>query len=235
MEPEILTGQALSDWIANRTGWPDSSAIALGRMLGAPQAARHLEPTGGVTVTGPSSVPGEKSTTSESVDLVPGTNTPAAPGSTNTEPGTKETTKEKTIELDYDGGQVKGTEKVTTITNITNNVTNITTTESSEQSTEDAEKSDFCKDNPGSLACAEMDTPEGEIPRSTFDVGYEIEDSWGGGACPADVYTTINGESVMVWDWVTSCGYIHTYVRPVLLALCAFGALMIIMPGRAEA
>jgi hypothetical protein len=97
------------------------------------------------------------------------------------------------------------------------------------------EDRDFCDKNPDSLACTELDTPEGEIPKSTFDVSYSIENTWGSGSCPADKYATLAGKSVKVYDWAQTCDYVATYVRPILLVLCALGALFIVMPGRAEA
>lgn len=96
------------------------------------------------------------------------------------------------------------------------------------------EDRDFCDKHPESLACTELDTPEGEIPKSTFEVSYSIENSWGSGSCPADKYATLAGKSVKVYDWAQTCDYVATYVRPILLVLCALGALFIVMPGRAE-
>ena len=96
------------------------------------------------------------------------------------------------------------------------------------------EDRDFCDKNPESLACTELDTPEGEIPKSTFEVSYSIENSWGSGSCPSDKYATIAGRSIKVYDWAQTCDYVATYVRPMLLVLCALGALFIVMPGRAE-
>jgi len=96
------------------------------------------------------------------------------------------------------------------------------------------EDRDFCDKNPNVLACLELDTPEGEIPKGTFNVTYAVENSWGNGSCPADKYATLAGKSVKVYDWAQTCDYVATYVRPILLLLCALGALFIVMPGRAE-
>ncbi len=96
------------------------------------------------------------------------------------------------------------------------------------------EDRDFCDKNPNVLACLELDTPEGEIPKGTFNVTYAVENSWGNGSCPADKYATLAGKSVKVYDWEQTCDYVATYVRPILLLLCALGALFIVMPGRAE-
>ena len=114
--------------------------------------------------------------------------------------------------------------------------TDPTTEPSTDTPREDGkEDRDFCDKHPESLACTELDTPEGEIPKSTFEVSYSIENSWGSGSCPADKYATLAGKSVKVYDWAQTCDYVATYVRPILLVLCALGALFIVMPGRAEA
>lgn len=113
--------------------------------------------------------------------------------------------------------------------------TDPTTEPSTDTPREDGkEDRDFCDKNPESLACTELDTPEGEIPKSTVNVTYSIENSWGSGSCPADKYATLAGKSVKVYDWAQTCDYVATYVRPMLLVLCALGALFIVMPGRAE-
>lgn len=231
VEAAVLSGQVLADWIASRTGWPESSAIALQDMLTKPATSALLEPQGVPTVTGPATVPGEKVVTSEQVDLIPGTTKPAAPGTPETQKGTKVTEKTKTIEATYDGDKVTTKEKTSTTISITNNTTNATTTETGEETKEDTESPDFCKTNPDSIVCAEMDTPDVEIPRASRSVDFEVEDSFGSGTCPADVYVQVNGQSVMVFDWGEACGYVQSYVRPLVLALSAFAALMIIMPG----
>lgn len=113
--------------------------------------------------------------------------------------------------------------------------TDPTTEPSTDTPREDGkEDRDFCDKHPESLACTELDTPEGEIPKSTFEVSYSIENSWGSGSCPSDKYATIAGRSIKVYDWAQTCDYVATYVRPMLLVLCALGALFIVMPGRAE-
>ncbi len=105
-------------------------------------------------VSGPSSVLGEKTTTSDPVSLVKGTNTPAATGATDTDPGTKTTTKTETKNATYSGPNVTTSTTTTTVTNITNNVTNITITETT---TETKENDKEQEDPP-------VDTPLGDIP-----------------------------------------------------------------------
>ena len=96
------------------------------------------------------------------------------------------------------------------------------------------EKPDFCEANPESIACAEMDTPDGEIPRSEREVTYSAEDSGvaGSGSCPANKTLTLsNGQTITAYDWQPACVNITTYVRPVVLAAAAFIALLILVPA----
>ncbi|SDC08971.1 TspB protein [Paracidovorax valerianellae] len=172
----------------------------------------------------------------------PGTTTEVAPGTTGeTQPATRTNTTTTTHNVTYNNNVV--TYNTTTINNttITNNVTGQTDTTTDETVTEDdakpeEDKPDLCQKNPDILACQkpDLDTPDGEIPKSTVDVTYQIEDTWGSGACPASLYANINGQSVMVYDWPQTCSIVATYVRPLLLLMCALGALFIVMPGKAD-
>lgn len=143
-EPQIM------DKIASSPGWDDSAAAALKRAMDS-----GINPeVGNPIVSGPSSIPGDKTTSRENIQLNPNTNTPAAPGASNTQPGTKTTTKETKTDINYSGGSATTTTTTTTTTNITNNITNITTTETSTETKEEDEKQE---DPP-------TDTPFGDIP-----------------------------------------------------------------------
>jgi len=99
------------------------------------------------------------------------------------------------------------------------------------------EQQSLCEKHPDILACAkpELDTPEGEIPKTTREVTLTEENLFSGGSCPADVYFTPHGlQQLKVWDWNQSCGYITAYVKPILLICCTFAAFMILIPGRTE-
>ncbi|WP_157896717.1 hypothetical protein [Acidovorax carolinensis] len=99
------------------------------------------------------------------------------------------------------------------------------------------EQLDFCAKNPDVLACAkpELDTPDGEIPKSNKNIQLNEENLFGSGSCPADVYFTPHGiQQLKVWDWNQSCGYITGYVKPILIICCTFAAFMILIPGRTE-
>ncbi len=99
------------------------------------------------------------------------------------------------------------------------------------------EQQGLCDQYPDILGCAkpELDTPENEIPKSKKDITLNEQDLFGGGSCPADVYFTPHGlQQLKVWDWNQSCGYITSYVRPILILCCTFAAFMILIPGRTE-
>lgn len=113
--------------------------------------------------------------------------------------------------------------------------TDPTTEPSTDTPREDGkEDRDFCDKHPESLACTELDTPEGEIPKSTFNVTYSIENSWGNGSCPSDKYATIAGRSIKVYDWAQTCDYVATHVRPILYVLTGIGVLLMLYPWKSE-
>lgn len=89
-----------------------------------------------------------------------------------------------------------------------------------------------CDKKPNSVGCQDLDAPTGEIPKSSVALTYQPEDHFGGGSCPADKTMSLHGgPTVVVWDWAGACSKITSWVRPLLLALAAFGALMILAPG----
>lgn len=163
---EVLTPQQLEDEIASKSGWPTSSTKALVEALKVPAVSSQLQ-TEPATVTGPATVPGQTTSTTESVKLVPGTNIEAAPGTTTpTDQGTKTTTKTESQKLTYSGNTVTTNSTVnnTTVT-ITNNTTNQTTVEGDKteeiQDKEEPKEIETCG-LPGKPACKidETGTPE---------------------------------------------------------------------------
>lgn len=188
--------------------------------------------SGGETVNVPTR------TTSKST-YNPTTNTTSTETVTTADPIRKETTTTDKGTLQYT--PTEATVKITNITtttiinNITNTVINSTTKETNNKpNTPETEPSDLCKDNPDILACQTLDTPDGTIPKSNKNISYSEESVFGFGSCPADRYLTLhtNGQSLKVTDWARSCDAISTYFRPLLLAMAAFVAWMILVPGK---
>lgn len=189
-----------------------------------------------VDITGPSIVPLSTSETRTPVNLIPGTNTPAPIGHTGpTDSGTKTETTTTQAKNTYSGNQQTVSTQTTTTTNITNNITNNTTTNITNQTETDLppekESEDICEKNPDSLACAELDTPEGEIPRDTIEITFQPDDlGLGSGTCPADRQIGPH-----TFSYSATCSTLSTYVYPLVIALSMFGALLIIFVGKTDA
>ena len=94
--------------------------------------------------------------------------------------------------------------------------------------------SDLCAKYPNIDACreTEYDTPDGEIPTDEISASYSVDNFLsGGGSCPADVYVTTRAGTVKAINMVEACGYVTSYVRPLVLVVCAFAAVMIVAGG----
>lgn len=211
------TEQEFLDAVAAKSGWPATSKLAplIGEATAANGEGVEVIPAS-VTTTGPATSPGTTTTTTNS-----GNNTT--------------TTTNTTHNHTYNGGNV--TTSTTSITNITNNTTGDTISSSTTTSTPAPEEkaSDPCKDAPDRASCADMDVPEGEIPKETRTISYTEESVFGSGSCPANLTAHIStlGQTVTVWNWTKTCDYALP-LRGLILALATFAAALIVMPGRAE-
>lgn len=234
---------SISTTSGNPLGLPNNTPTVTGSSTGSSSQ----------TVDGkPVSVPSKTTTTST---YNPTTNKTTSETVTSTDPHTVTNTSSSKSTQSYSTGpnpetgdtapKVTSSTVTSTVTNITNNTTNTTTTVTSTETNPekptsdtpkpDEEKQDFCKENPDVLACAEADTPEGEIPKVDKEITYTPQNPFGGGSCPSDKYYTLRtGQSLKVVDWATPCGYIADYVRPVLILLGAWAAMMLLIPGRTE-
>lgn len=113
--------------------------------------------------------------------------------------------------------------------------TTTTTTDQDPAPGSQDEKSLFCELFPKVLACAEFGTPEQtEIPKLERNVTYTEEVLFGGGTCPADTVVNAYGMALTVGHWSMWCGYVVSYVRPIVLLLGAFAAMMIVALGKPE-
>lgn len=145
--------------------------------------------------------------------------------------GTSTTT--TTNNYQYNGDKVTYT--TTNVTNITNNAGDIISSTTTTDSAPEDERSQ-CDMNPESIGCAEMDTPEGEIPKDTKTLTFQEENLFGAGACPADGFaslSTIGGQTMKVVDWATMCNFALP-MRGLVLALASVSAFFILMPGTSD-
>lgn len=106
------------------------------------------------------------------------------------------------------------------------------TTQTDEQDPNSAEKQKaLCEQYPDILACAIGDIPKANIPKDSKEISYTPENIFGSGSCPADRYLKVtNGPNLKVWDWTSSCQKIVD-LRPLVIALGGFCALMVLIPG----
>lgn len=231
---ENLKGM-FADRVGNAMGWsPTMASLAAALVAGGHSFVMRGSD---IRVLGPDSVPISTETSSTPTTVKQGTTEEVPPGySGATDPATKQVTKTTTGENTYQDNKMTTETKTTTITNITNNVTNITNTTTETKTSDEKPKDDRseCEKNPNSLACAELDSPDGDIPKITKEIGFSYTNPFGLGHCPADVYYTIHGKSYKVIDWARDCDFLVTYVKPVMLAAAFMAALMIVAGGLRE-
>ena len=123
-----------------------------------------------------------------------------------------------------------------TTTNVTNNITNntsstvITNTTQTDEAPKEEEK-DLCEKNPDALACAELDTPDGEIPETQIELSYEYESLFGNGSCPTVDAVPFFGQNVQVVDMPKICQQTTDYIQPFVLVSAALIAMAIFAGG----
>lgn len=166
------------------------------------------------TVTGPTAIQGPESTTIN--------------------PDGSRTVAKTTYNFQTSGNTITNTSNVTnTTTYNTDNSVRSSSSTTTVPTPEDVPKESECEKHPATVGCAELDTPQGEIPRDTKNVTFAAEDLLGAGRCPADVmasFRAIGGQSLKVVDWQTFCGQALP-LRGLVLALASIMAFFIIMPG----
>lgn len=176
-------------------------------------------PLGTPTVTGPSSIQGPETTR-------------------NNADGTREVSR-TTYNFNTAGNTITNTSNVTNYNTynsggtLTSSRSETTTPAAADAQPSEDEDQTQCDKYPQTLGCAELDTPSVPIPKENKNVTFTEENPFGGGACPADVYTslqTLGGLNVKVVDWATFCG-MALPVRFLVLALASIMAFFIIMPG----
>lgn len=172
---------------------------------------------GSPTITGPATILGPKETT--------------------TNPDGSKTTKQSSTPMTYRSGEVTAGSTTTSTTTVNSDGTPRSTTSTvtapgNEGDKPKEEAVTQCDKYPNSLGCAELDTPEGEIPRQNKEVSWTAEDVFGTGACPIDQSITLGtlGQTVKVTNWAQICDW-SIPLRFIVLALASFAAFLIVMPG----
>lgn len=229
--------------------WPLHGAVLAAAIF---QSGKDIFTDGtSIDITGPNLVPIGTTTSSSPFNVLPGTTTPVPPGHTGpTDSGTQSTTTTTTATNTFNPG-TSGTggsgssgsgpsmstgQKTETKTSITNNITNNTSTSVTTNitQTDDAPKEpekDFCEKNPDSLACAEADTPDGEIPETQIELSYEYESLFGNGSCPTVDAVPFFGQNVQVVDMPKICQQTTDYIQPFVLVSAALIAMAIFAGG----
>lgn len=109
-----------------------------------------------------------------------------------------------------------------------------TTTDNSKSNEIPPQKSE-CEKSPKALGCAELDIPDGEIPKSQKNVSYAAEVMFGGGSCPASktIQQSLTGRPIVL-SYAQTCDALSIYVKPIIIAIALFMAYLIILPGNRE-
>lgn len=118
---------------------------------------------------------------------------------------------------------------------VTGSVTTVTGADSGSDAQEEAtEDPGFCETLVGKLVCADMDTPDTEVPKTNKDVSYTQEDlGLGGGVCPPPYTWTDHAGSHSI-DLAPYCDKLSTVVRPLVLLFGALAAFFIVAGGIRE-
>jgi len=96
------------------------------------------------------------------------------------------------------------------------------------------EEDDFCSSLVGKLVCADMDTPDDEVPKREEVVTYQEEDvGFGAGQCPPP-YTWSDSLGAHEIDLAPLCDKLTTVVRPLVILMAMLAAFFIVAPGKPE-
>lgn len=157
---------------------------------------------GPVTVTGPSTSQGSKITTTDSSGNV--------------------TEKQTVYNYNYSDNRV--TFNTSTVTKV-NNVVQSTEVKENEKPKDDCEGSNDAR-------CADLDTPQTEVPKSTKNLTYAPEElGLGAGACPAPILLNTSRGNWSL-DLTPYCNATATYVRPMVILVAMFLAYLIMTGHR---
>lgn len=232
------SGPMYAQWTTNRKAEPgwlpasmDDIAPYLMRTPFNPAMVNDVIQGGGTVnlpqpnITGPSSVQGLPTTsTSTGTQTINGQQVPTR----------TETTTQTTYNFTTNNNQITNTTNTTTTTtNTYNQSTGVligTSTAVTEAKPEEKDDRSECEKNPKQLNCAQLDTPDGEIPKKQIDVSWSPVDlGLGGGSCPAPVQLGPDKQ----FSYQATCDNLGL-IKPMVLAIAFFIGGMIIFGGRVE-
>lgn len=109
------------------------------------------------------------------------------------------------------------------------------TTDNSKSSEAPPNDKPECEKSPDTLGCIKMDTPDGEIPKTTKDVSYVAETLFGSATCPVSrvISQSLTGHPIYL-HFTPTCDALATFVKPMVIAIALFMAYLIILPGNRE-
>lgn len=142
--------------------------------------------------------------------------------------GTKEISR-TTYNFTINGNTITNTSNVTTTNNYNSSNVQTGTTTSTTTPTDtmpQEEPKDPCDKHPTALGCKDVDfdTPDGEIPKETKQITFAPESVLGGGSCPAPRPLAFGRD----FSYAATCDALTTYVRPVVIAIAGWIAIVII-------
>lgn len=158
------------------------------------------------TVTGPSQIQGPEKTTNN--------------------PDGSRTVERTTYNFQTSGNTITNTSNTTSSTtyNIDNSVRN-SSSSTTAPTAEQADPEDPCEKRPNSIGCQELDEPpQSEIPKQERQITYAPESVLGGGSCPASRPLAYGRE----FSYAATCDALTTYVRPMVIAIAGWIAIVII-------
>lgn len=89
----------------------------------------------------------------------------------------------------------------------------------------------LCALFPDILACKKLEEPtKEELPKRDQDITLQTGPSFSGGSCPPDVVVSVGGQQVTVLSTAQPCGWIESYMRPIILLLASISAVFIVLP-----
>ncbi len=175
-------------------------------------------------ITGPSTTPGPVTNKVSSPD---------ADGKVTT------TTTTPTINITYEGDDIRTTTTTTITTTVVNPDGSAQSTRTETETAQDpltdpgkdTKEGILCSLFPDILACKKLEDPgTEEIPKETRNIELQTGPDFSGGSCIPNVVVSVFGNQITVLDMAEPCRWIETMLKPLILLFAAMSAVFIVMP-----